>query len=55
MHFILPGNESEHNRTSQALFNPFETNLYYFSKDNEDAITVEFERVLSAFKTINKS
>lgn len=54
VHVILPGDESEQNTNSQALFNQFETVLYYAPKDPPEAITTEYDRIIGDLRNQGK-
>ena len=54
VHVLLVGDESEQNTNSQALFHQFETNLHYASKTPPEAITTEYDRIISDLRNQRK-
>jgi 1-aminocyclopropane-1-carboxylate deaminase/D-cysteine desulfhydrase-like pyridoxal-dependent ACC family enzyme len=50
VHVLLAGEESEQNSASQALFQQFDTTLHYISETEPNALTIEYERIVSALK-----
>ena len=54
VHVLLSGDESEQNKESQALFKQLGTNLYYIPKNNDDALTEKYNRLLDDLKKQGK-
>ncbi len=54
VHVILTGDESEQNPASQALFKQFGTVLHYVPKTDQEALSTEYDKVVSALKQQGK-
>jgi len=54
VHVILAGDESEQNCASQALFEKFETVLYYVPNTGQEALTTECDRIIGKLKKQGK-
>jgi 1-aminocyclopropane-1-carboxylate deaminase/D-cysteine desulfhydrase-like pyridoxal-dependent ACC family enzyme len=54
VHVILVGDESEQNSASQALFEQFETVLYYVPNTGQEALTTEYDRIIGKLKKQGK-
>ncbi|MFC1796809.1 1-aminocyclopropane-1-carboxylate deaminase/D-cysteine desulfhydrase [Pseudomonadota bacterium] len=54
VHVILVGDESEQNGASQALFEQFDTALYYVPNAGQEALATEYERVVGKLKKQGK-
>jgi len=54
-HVLLLGDESEQNANSQALFHQFGTILHYSSRNSTDAITAEYDRIISDLRNREKA
>ncbi len=54
VHVLLVGDESEQNTDSQALFHQFETNLHYASINSPEAITTEYDKIISDLRNHEK-
>ena len=54
VHVLLVGDESEQNTNSQALFHQFGTILHFASINSPEAITAEYDRIISDLRNNEK-
>jgi 1-aminocyclopropane-1-carboxylate deaminase/D-cysteine desulfhydrase-like pyridoxal-dependent ACC family enzyme len=54
VHVLLPGDQSEQNTHSQALFHQFEAILHYVSTNSLEAITTEYDKIIGDLRNCDK-